>query len=117
MVIQDFNHLREPIKKIVIDFNEAMKRIKKVKFWPDQVVIELIADHEAVRTSVLILNIRVIGENRKFPYVSKGICLTEEYKQDSIYYDKARQAIIIPIAGVKSLIFFDKEHTKTFSKK
>jgi hypothetical protein len=109
---------RIPLRLIVIDnFKEAMKRIKEIVFWPDQVVIKLVSGHPAVRTSVLMLNIRVIGENGRFPYISKELDLTEEYKEDSIDYDEALQAIIIPIPGVKSIIFLDRKNKKIFSKK
>src|SRR4030042_5987390 len=104
MVSPILGKYRIPLRLIVLDnFREAMKRIKEIKFWPDQVVIKLVSGHPAVRTSVLMLNIRVIGDNGRFPYVSKEIDLSEEYKYDSIYYDEALQAIIIPIPGVKSI--------------
>lgn len=109
---------RISLRTIVIDnFKEAMKRIKEVKFWQDQVVIKLVSAYPAVRTSVLMLNIRVMGENGRFPYISKEIDLSEEYKHDSINYDESLQAIIIPIPGVKSIIFLDEKNKKIFSKK
>jgi len=118
MVSLNLGKYQIPLKLIVLDnFKEAIKRIKEIKFWPDQVVIKLVSGHPAVRTSVLMLNIRVIGENGRFPYISKEIDLSQEYKDNSVYYDETLQAIIIPIPGVKSIVFLGKKNKKIFSKK
>ena len=112
-----FSKFRIPLREITGEFTEVIKRIKEVKFWPDQVVIKLVSDHPAVRTSVLMPNIRVIGINGTFPYVSKEIDLSHDDIKDFVYYDKSLHAIIIPIRGVKKIIFMKEKRKKIFSKK
>jgi len=113
-----FSRYRIPLKTTVIgNFGEAIKRIREVKFWPDQVVINLVSLDLSVRDSVLLLKMRVIVENGIFPYISGEFDLTEEYLQHSVDYDTSLQAIVIPIRGVKSIIFLGKNSKKIFSKK
>jgi len=110
---------RIPLDKIVIgDFDEAIKRIKKVKFLPDKIIVELVASYPAIKTSILMLNARIVGIANGHSYITDTLDLKEwHYEEGFIFYSEKGEYFSIPFKGAKKIIFTNGAKTKVFSKK
>ena len=111
-----FGKLVEPLTRLVINnLHEALKRIKNIKFLPEQVAIELIAGNVSTRGSIMILQVVLEGENAGFPF--KAIFrLTEEYRDGFVDFDKDTDSIILSFPGVNKITFSDGTKSYSFCK-
>jgi hypothetical protein len=84
---------------VINDIEEAIKRIKKIEFLPDKVLIYLVDKHRAVSASVRVLEIIVVGEDNIF---------TPKVGLDELADEDEERAILeIPIPNVKKILLFD----------
>ena len=108
-----------PLQTIVIgDFDEAVKRIKEVKFLPDRIIVETVASFAAIKTSLLMLRARIVGVANGQFYVTERIKLSDwHYDEDLIYFSPDNKFFSIPLRNAGIIVFTDGVKTKAFAKK
>jgi len=110
--------LKQPLTAVVIDdFEETLKRISEVEFLPGKVLIKLIAGNHSVRFSILLLDMKVIGQTNDFPYVSGKFDLTKEWLEKFVTFDEEQLSLVIPIPGAQKLILSDSKNSVVFIRK
>ena len=117
MSLQSSKGFRIPLQTIVIDdFDEAMKRISGVEFLPDKIIVRTVASYPAIKTTIMMLEVRICGNNGHF-YVTDLINLSDwHYDEGLIFFSSEEKFFAIPLKCAEMIIFTDGVKTKTFSK-
>jgi len=109
---------RIPLKKIVIgDFDEAVKRIKAVRFLPDSIIIETIFPDDAVTLSIVALKANIVGTANEHFYATNLFDLSVWYFDENIIYFCPKNTFFsIPLPGAEMLILTNGIQTKIYRK-